>query len=77
VDFLKATLQDKFIRAFSSIEDYYRDITRDEGKSKEAKALLDYLGLKSSVFLLKDLNDRLSVDVLKIYFLNSLKIRRS
>ena len=65
-------LQDKFIRAFSSIEDYYRDITKDEGKPKEVKAL--HLGSDSSNFLLKDLSDHLSVDALKIY---SLMIRRS
>jgi hypothetical protein len=64
-------LQDRFIRAFSSIEDYYRDITKDEGKSKEVKAL----GSDSSKFLLKGLNDYLSVDALKIYSSN-LMIRR-
>jgi hypothetical protein len=69
-------LQDKFIKAWSSIEDYKRDITKDGEKSKEAEVLLDYLDSKSSAFLLKDLNDHLSVDVLKIYSSN-LKIRRS
>lgn len=70
-------LQDKFIRAWSSIEDYQRDITKDPKKSREAEALFDYLDLKSPAFLLKDLNARLSVDLLKIYSFNSLKIRRS
>jgi len=70
-------LQDNFIRAWSSIEDYKRVITSNQKeKSKEAEVLLDYLGLKSSAFLLKELNDRQSVDVLKIYSSN-LKIRRS
>jgi hypothetical protein len=70
-------LQDKFFDAWSSIEDHKRDITKDREKSKEADVLLDCLDSKSSTFLLKDLNDHLSVDVLKIYSLNPLKIRRS
>jgi len=71
-------LQEKFFRAWSSIEGYKRVITSGQKeKSEEAGVLFDYLDSKSSAFLLKDLNDRLSVDVLKIYSLNSLKIRRS
>ncbi len=71
-------LQDKFIRAWSSIEGYKRVITSGQKeKSEEAGVLFDYLDLKSSAFLLKDLNDKLSVDILKYYSLNSLKIRRS
>lgn len=67
-------LQNKFIRAWSSIEDYQRDITKDPEKSKEAKVLFSYLDSNSSKLLLKDLNDHLNVDILKLY---SLKIRRS
>lgn len=68
-------LQDKFIRAWSSIEDYKQVITsKQKEKSKEAEALFGYLGSNSSALLLKGLNDQLSMDVLEIY---SLKIRRS
>ena len=70
-------LQKKFIRAFSSIEDYQRDINKDPKKSVEAEKMCDYLDSNSSTLLLKDLNDQLSVDILKIYSLNSLKVRRS
>ena len=61
----------------SSIEDYQRDINKDQEKSVEAEKLCDYLDSNSSTLLLKDLNDQLSVDILKIYSLNSLKVRRS
>ena len=64
-------LQDKFIRAWSSIEDY-KD-KADSNQSDEIKELLDCLGSNSAVPLLEDLEKTLSMDVLRIY---SLKIRR-
>ena len=69
-----AELQDKFIRAWSSIEEYTEKA--DDNQSNEVEKLREDLKLdsKSSAFLLKDLNDHLNVDILKIY---SLKIRRS
>ena len=68
-------LQDKFIRAWSSIEEYTEKT--DEKQEKEVNELNNCLDQKNHAFLLKDLNDHLSVDVLKIYSLNQLKIRRS
>lgn len=68
-------LQNKFIRAWSSIEEYTEKVDSDQ--SKEVKILDKYLGSNSSALLLKGLNDQLSVDVLKIYSLCSLKIKRS
>ena len=67
-------LQDKFIRAWSSIEEYTEKT--DEKQEKEVNELNNCLNQRKQVFLLKDLNDQLSVDVLKIYSLN-LKIRKS
>ena len=67
-------LQDKFIRAWSSIEEYTEKA--DEDQEKELNELNNCLDQKNHAFLLKDLNDHLSVDVLKIYSSN-LKIRRS
>jgi len=65
------TLQDKFKKAWSSIEDY-KD-KADSNQSDEIKELLDCLGSNSAVPLLEDLEKTLSMDVLRIY---SLKIRR-
>ena len=68
-------LQDKFIRAWSSIEEYTEKT--DEKQEKEVNELNKCLDQKKHAFLLKNLNDQLSVDSLKIYSLNSLKVRRS
>lgn len=68
-------LQDKFIRAWSSIEEYTEKT--DEKQEKEVNELNKCLDQKNHAFLLKKLNDQLSVDSLKIYSLNSLKVRRS
>lgn len=68
-------LQEKFIRALSSIKSYKRIITDDQKeKTKEAEFLFNYLNPNSPKLLLKDLDSCLSYDILKIY---SLKIRRS
>ena len=68
-------LQDKFIRAWSSIEEYTEKA--GEKQEKEVNELNKCLNQRNHAFLLKDLNARLSVDLLKIYSFNSLKIRRS
>jgi hypothetical protein len=65
-------LQDKFIRAWSSIEEYTEKA--DEKQEKEVNELNKCLDQKNHAFLLKSLNDKLSIDILKVY---SLKIRRS
>ena len=68
-------LRDKFIKAWSSIEeDFQREIAKNSEYRDDAKALLDYLGSSSDALLLEDLNKVLNTDVLRIY---SLMIRRS
>ena len=67
-------LRDNFIKAWSSIEEYLREIAKNSEYQDDAKALLDYLGLSSDALLLEDLNKVLNTDVLRIY---SLMIRRS
>lgn len=71
----KPNLQNKFIRAWSSIEENSLRLIKDDSDyQRNTKALRDYLRQNTSALLLKDLNDHLNVDILKIY---SLKIRRS
>ena len=67
-------LRDNFIKAWSSIEEYLREIAKNSEYQDDAKALLDYLGSSSDALLLEDLNKVLNTDVLRIY---SLMIRRS
>ena len=68
-------LQEKFIRAWSSIEENSLRLIKDDSDyQRNTKALHDYLRQNTSALLLKDLNDHLNVDILKIY---SLKIRKS
>ena len=67
-------LRDKFIKAWSSIEeDFQREITENSEYRDDAKALLDYLGSSSDALLLEDLNKVVNT-VLRVY---TLKVRRS
>jgi hypothetical protein len=71
-------LQDKFIRAWSSVEEnFQRKIVGNSEYRDDAETLCKYLDSNSSALLLKGLNDHLSADILKIYSFTSLKIRRS
>ena len=49
-------LRDNFIKAWSSIEEYLREIAKNSEYQDDAKALLDYLGSSSDALLLEDLN---------------------
>ncbi len=66
-------LQDKFIMAWSSIEDYMDKV--DSNQSDEIKALQDYLGSNSDAPVLQGLNRTINMDMLRIYSY-PLKIRR-
>ena len=67
-------LRDKFIKAWSFIENYQRKITENNEYQDDAKALLDYLGSSSDALLLEDLNKVVNINVLRVY---TLKVRRS
>lgn len=67
--------QDKFIKAWSSIEeDFRREIAENSEYRDDAKALMDYIGSSSAALLLEDLNKVANMGVLRIY---TPKIRRS
>jgi hypothetical protein len=69
------TLQNKFIEAWSSIEeDSQENIDNNTEISPDAKELIDYLGSSSDALLFEDLNKMTNMDVLRIY---TLMIRRS
>lgn len=68
------SLRDKFIKAWSFIENYQQKITENSEYRDDAKALLDYLGSSSDALLLEDLNKVVNTNVLRVY---TLKVRRS
>ena len=59
-------LRDKFIKAWSSIEDYQRKITENSEYWDDAKALLDCLGSSSNTLLLEGLTNVLRAYTLKV-----------
>ena len=67
-------LQDKFIRAWSSIEEYLDEA--DDNQLKEIKKLREYLGSSSGAIILESLNKVIDMDVLRIYSY-PLRVRRS
>ena len=66
-------LRDKFIKAWSFIENYQREIAKNSEYRDDAKALLDYLGSSSDALLLEDLNKVVNINVLRVY---TLKVRK-
>lgn len=70
-------LKEKFVRAWSSIEEYTKILKATPGQEKEVNEIDTYLDSKASALVLKSLNDIPGIDALKIYSLNSLKVRRS